>query len=183
MHCREKKKRYFPALRLIWQKKLQEKEVVVAELKGQLEALERENSQSNTKDIITLDDQPFNKEHKMLETRISEQRKNLTSCMRKEENLRSELKHHTLNLAMIKSGINQLIRDPTTPTLMIHSLKLLRHSSMFSSTNTEDGPLEKKIKVEESLKEEYFEHPNGKQDASPEFEMEQDQPNAKEASD
>ena len=99
----------------------------------------------------------------MLETRISEQRKNLTSCMRKEENLRSELKHHTLNLAMIKSGINQLIRDPTTPTLMIHSLKLLRHSSMFSSTNiTEDGPLEKKIKVEESLKEEYreyFEHP------------------------
>ena len=54
---------------------------------------------------------------------------------------------------------------------------------MFSSTNTEDGPLEKKIKVEESLKEEYFEHPNGKQDASPEFEMEQDQPNAKEASD
>ena len=31
------------------------------------------------------------------------------SCMRKEENLRSELKHHTLNLAMIKSGINQLI--------------------------------------------------------------------------
>ena len=52
---------------------------------------------------------------------------------------------------------------------------------MFSSTNTEDGPLEKKIKVEESLKEEYFEHPNGKQDASPEFEMEQDQP--KEASD
>ena len=168
-------------------KKLQEKEVVVAELKGQLEALknqERENSQSNTKDIITLDDQPFNKEHKMLETRISEQRKNLTSCMRKEENLRSELKHHTLNLAMIKSGINQLIRDPTTPTLMIHSLKLLRHSSMFSSTNTKDGPLEKKIKVEESLKEEYreyFEHPNGKQDVSPEFEMEQDQP--KEASD
>ena len=104
--------------------------------------------------------------------------------MRKEENLRSELKHHTLNLAMIRSGINQLIQDPTTPTEMIHSLKLLRHSSMFSSTNiTEDGPLEKKIKVEESLKEEYFEHPNGKQDASPEFEMEQDQPNAKEASD
>ena len=75
------KEEIFSSLKTHMAKKLQEKEVVVAELKGQLEALERETSQSNTKDIITLYDQPFNKEHKMLETRISERSDILVSSI------------------------------------------------------------------------------------------------------
>ena len=64
------------------------------------------------------------------------------------EKLRGELKQHRINLTMIESGINQLINDPTTPSSLIHSLKLLRHSSMCSLADTAGGPQEKKIKLE-----------------------------------
>ena len=96
----------------------------------------------------------------MLEQRVSEQRKKLTSCMREEERLKSELKQHRVNLTMIKSGINQLICDPTTPSSMVQSLKVLRHSSVYSLADTREGPLEKKVKLEGkgNVKEEYFEH-------------------------
>ena len=165
-------------------KKLEEKEIFIAEQNGQLKALknelsqEKERTHSNKEEIVTLD-APFDK--KKLEKRISQERKKLASCVREEEKLRGELKQHRINLTMIESGINQLINDPTTPSSLIHSLKLLRHSSMFSLAATkEEGPQEKIIKLEGGVKEEYqeyFEHASVKQDAHPpEFESELDGP-------
>ena len=58
---------------------------------------------------------------------------------------------------MMKSGLNNLIGDPTTPSSMIDLLKLVRRSSML--VDTEQGPLEKKIKAEERPKDEYQEGP------------------------
>jgi len=113
----------------------------------------------------------------MLEQRISEQRKKLASCMREEERLKSELKQHRVNLAMIKCGVNQLVNDPTTPSSMIHSLKLLRHSSMFFLPDDKEEPEEKRAKLERDVKEEYqeyFEHADVKQYASPTSETEQE---------
>ena len=160
-------------------KKLEEKEILIAEQNGQLKALknelskEKERTHSNREEFVTLD-APFDK--KKLEKRISEERQKVASCMREEEKLRGELKQQRINLTMIKSGINQLIRDPTTPSSLIHSLKLLRHSSMFSLADTAGGPQEKKIKLEGNVKEEnqeYFEHASVKDDAPPNFESEQ----------
>ena len=46
---------------------------------------------------------------------------------KEKEKLRSEVKQQLVNLTMMRSSLNNF-----TPTLMIHSLKMLRHSSMFS---------------------------------------------------
>ena len=180
---REKEK-LFSSLKNHMAKKLEESEISIAQQSGQLKALknelsqERQRAQTTEEDVITLD-APFDKKNRILEQRISEQRKKLASCMREEERLKSELKQHTVNLAMIKCGVNQLVNDPTTPLSMIHSLKLLRHSSMFSLAETKEEPKEKRLKLEENVKEEYqeyFEHAGEKQDAPPTCEAEQDCP-------
>ena len=46
---------------------------------------------------------------------------------KEKEKLRSEVKQQLVNLTMMRSSLNNF-----TPTLMIHSLKMLRPSSMFS---------------------------------------------------
>lgn len=174
------KERLFSSLKNHMAEKLEEKEVAIAEKNGQLKVLRKELSQEKERvhyteeqDVITLD-VPFNKRNRMLEQRISEQRKKLASCIREKERLNSEVKQHTVNLTMIKSGINQLISDPSTPSSMIHSLKVLRHSSMFSLADIKEGPLAKKVKVEGScVKEEYFEDVNVKKDTPSELETEQ----------
>jgi len=178
------KEQMFSSLKNHMAKKLEEKEVVIAEKNGQLKAvknelsIEKERAQSTEEDIITLD-APFDKKNRMLEQRISEQRKKLASSMRKEESLKSELKQHTTNLAMIKCGVNQLVNDPTTPSSVIRSLMLLKHSSTFSLEDTKEGPEEKKVKLELEVKEEYqeyFEHAHVKQDNPPAPETEQEGP-------
>ena len=163
------KEQLFSSLKSHMAKKLEEKEIIIAEKSGQLKVLKSELSrekqraqtlsQSSEEDIITLD-APVDKKNRMLEQRVSEQRKKLVRCMREEERLKSELKQHRVNLTMIKSGINQLICDPTTSSSMIQSLKVLRHSSVYSLADTREGPLEKKVKLEGkgNVKEEYFEH-------------------------
>ena len=45
----------------------------------------------------------------------------------RKEKLRSEVKQQLVNLTMMRSSLNNF-----TPTLIIHSLKMLRPSSMFS---------------------------------------------------
>ena len=174
------KEQMFSSLKNHMAKKLEEKEVVIAEKNGQLKAVknelfqEKERAQSTEEDIITLD-APFDKQNRMLEQRISEQRKKLSSSMRKEERLKSEVKQHTTNLAMIKCGVNQLVNDPTTPSSVIRSLMLLKHSSMFSIEDTKEGPEEKKVKLEVKEEyQEYFEHAHVKQDNPPAPETEQE---------
>jgi len=149
--------------------RLEEKEITIAESRGQLRALKNELSQEKQRshcldnDMITIDHLPDDKKTKVLESRISDQRKKLASCSREEERLRSEIRQHSVNLAMIKSGINQLISDPFTPSSMIHSLKLLRYSSMFSAADVSQGPQAKRVKIEKDIKEEYFEPASPKQ--------------------
>ena len=174
------KEQMFSSLKNHMAKKLEEKEVVIAEKNGQLKAVknelfqEKERAQSTEEDIITLD-APFDKQNRMLEQRISEQRKKLSSSMRKEERLKSELKQHTTNLAMIKCGVNQLVNDPTTPSSVIRSLMLLKHSLTFSLEDTKEGPEEKKVKLEVKEEyQEYFEHAHVKQDNPPAPETEQE---------
>ena len=134
--------------------RLEEKEITIAESRGQLRALKNELSQEKQRshcldnDMITIDRLPSDKKTKVLESRISDQRKKLASCSREEERLRSEIRQHSVNLTMIKSGINQLISDPSTPSSMIHSLKLLRYSSMFSAADVSQGPQAKRVKIE-----------------------------------
>ena len=171
------KERLLTSLQECLNKKLQEKEVIVAESKGQLQALRNELLEEKQRiclenEIITLD-APYDKKSKLLESRISDQRKRLFKCEREEERLRSEVRQHLVNLAMIKSGINQLISDPSTPTSMIHSLKLLRHSSMFSAADAFEGPDAKKVKIERDIKEEYFEHVDIKRQATPDVKANQ----------
>jgi len=156
--------------------RLEEKEITIAESKGQLRALKNELSQEKQRshcldnDMITIDHLPSDKKTKVLESRISDQRKKLASCSREEERLRSEVRQHSVNLTMIKSGINQLISDPFTPSSMIHSLKLLRYSSMFSAADVSQGPQAKRVKIEKDIKEEYFEPASPKQQDPPEIE-------------
>ena len=69
---------------------------------------------------------------------------------------------------MMKSGLNNLIGDPTIPSSMVDILKLLRRSAMLVDTEKkikaeerskdehQEGPMEKKVKLEE--KQEYFEY-------------------------
>ena len=171
------KERLLTSLQECLNKKLQEKEVIVAESKGQLQALRNELLEEKQRiclenEIITLD-APYDKKNKLLESRISDQRKRLFKCEREEERLRSEVRQHLVNLAMIKSGINQLISDPSTPTSMIHSLKLLRHSSMFSAADAFEGPDAKKVKIERDIKEEYFEHVDIKRQVTPDIKTNQ----------
>ena len=171
------KERLLTSLQECLNKKLQEKEVIVAESKGQLQALRNELLEEKQRscmenEIITLD-APYDKKNKLFESRISDQRKRLFKCEREEERLRSEVRQHLVNLAMIKSGINQLISDPSTPTSMIHSLKLLRHSSMFSAADAFEGPVAKKVKIERDIKEEYFEHVDIKRQVTPDIKANQ----------
>ena len=171
------KERLLTSLQECLNKKLQEKEVIVAESKGQLQALRNELLEEKQRiclenEIITLD-APYDKKNKLFESRISDQRKRLFKCEREEERLRSEVRQHLVNLAMIKSGINQLISDPSTPTSMIHSLKLLRHSSMFSAADAFEGPDAKKVKIERDIKEEYFEHVDIKRQVTPDIKANQ----------
>ena len=174
----------FSSLKNHMAKKLEEKEVVIEEKNGQLKAMknelsqEKQKAQSTEEDIITLD-APFDKKNRILEQRISEQRKKLVRCTRQEERLKAEVKQHTTNLAMINCGVNQLVNDPTTPSSVIRSLMLLKHSSTFSLEDTKEGPEEKKVKLELEVKEEYqeyFEHADVKQDAPPACETEQGGP-------
>ena len=74
------------------------------------------------------------------------------------EILRAELRQHMVNLKMIRSGINALISDQATPASVVQSLKLLKHTASFSMSKYGDGVQEKKIKLEENLKEEYQEY-------------------------
>jgi len=155
--------------------RLEEKEITITESKGQLRALNNELSQEKQRshcldnDMITIDHLPDEKKTEVLESRISDQRKKLASCSREEERLRSEVRQHSVNLAMIKSGINQLISDPSTPSSMIHSLELLRYSSMFSAADVSQGPEAKRVKIEKDIKEEYFEPASPKQQDPPDI--------------
>ena len=63
-----------------------------------------------------------------------------------------------VNLKMIRSGINVLISDQATPASVVQSLKLLKHTASFSMSKYGDGVQEKKIRLEENLKEEYQEY-------------------------
>ena len=78
------KEQMFSSLKNHMAKKLEEKEVVIAEKNGQLKAVknelyqEKQKAQIMEEDIITLD-APFDKQNRMLEQKISEQRKKLVS--------------------------------------------------------------------------------------------------------
>ena len=124
------------------------------------------NSEDGTddhkEDIIVLnsyDKDKLDRENNELKGKLSSMRNKLKNSVQREERLNSELRRHNLALTMMKSGINQMIKDKATPPSMIQSLKLLKHSANFSSS---DGPSEKKIKLEEhveidDVKGEYFE--------------------------
>ena len=123
----------------------------------------------NKEEVIILnscDKDELDRENNELKGKLSSMRKKLKNSVQREERLNSELKRHNLALTMMKSGINQLIKDKATPPSMIQSLKLLKHSANFSSS---DGPTEKKIKLEEhveidDVKGEYFEDISVKQE-------------------
>ena len=136
-------------------KKLEEKEKVIVGQNSQLKALKIELSQEKQLTQSIKGDVPFEKN--MLERKISEQRKELSRYRSEIDHSQSELKQHRVKLTMMKSGLNNLIGDPTTPSSMIDLLKLVRRSSML--VDTEQGPLEKKIKAEERPKDEYQEGP------------------------
>ena len=129
----------------------------------------------NAKIIIN---EPYNKKIKVPESGILNQRKNLGSPSREEERLRSEVRQLSVNLAMIKSGINHLISDPSTPSSMIHSLKLLKHSSTFSAADASEGSEATRVKIEKDIKEEYFELESPKQEVPPKDEPDHDQPDS-----
>ena len=67
--------------------------------------------------------------------------------------MRAERNQHNLRLAMVKSGIDQLIKDPTIPSSMVQSLKLLRHSANFSTITEEThrSSPQKRIKLERDV--------------------------------
>ena len=155
---RNENEEMFSSLKNEMAKKLEEKEKVIVGQNSQLKALKIELSQEKQLTQSIKGDVPFEKN--MLERKISEQRKELSRY-------RSELKQHRVNLNMMKSGLNTLIGDPATPSSMVESLKLLRRSAMLVDIKKkikaeerpkdeyQEGPLEKKVKLEEK---EYFEY-------------------------
>ena len=117
----------------------------------------------NKEEVIILnshENEEMDRENKELKEKLSSVREKMKNCIRREERLNSELKRHSLALTMLKSGISQMMKDKGTPPALIQSLKLLKHSANFSSSD--GGPSEKKIKLEEiveidDVKGEYFE--------------------------
>ena len=53
------------------------------------------------------------RENRELREEAVELQKKLATSRRREERLRAERNQHNLKLAMVKSGIDQLIKDPT----------------------------------------------------------------------
>ena len=92
------------------------------------------------------------RENRELREEAVELQKKLATSRRRVERLRAERNQHNLKLAMVKSEIDQLIKDPTIPSSMVQSLKLLRHSANFSSTEgTRRSPPQKRIKLERDV--------------------------------
>ena len=162
---RNENEEMFSSLKNEMAKKLEEKEKVIVGQNSQLKALNTELSQEKQRTRSIEGDVPLEKN--MLERKISEQGKELSRYRSEIEHSQSELKKHRVNLTMMKSGLNILIGDPTTPSSMVESLKLLRRSAMLVDIEKkikaekrpkdeyQEGPLEKKVKLEE--KQEYFE--------------------------
>ena len=88
------------------------------------------------------------RENRELREEAVELQKKLATSRRRVERLRAERNQHNLKLAMVKSEIDQLIKDPTIPSSMVQSLKLLRHSADFSS---QWSPPQKRIKLERDV--------------------------------
>ena len=140
--------------------KLAEKEALIAQQNGQLEALKIEIS--SIMDRACSDEGDINTSYALLDHDLQQkntkQRKRLNGFAKEDEILRAELRQHMVNLKMIGSGINALISDQATPASVVQSLKLLKHTASFSMSKYGDGVQEKKIKIEENLKEEYQEY-------------------------
>ena len=101
----------------------------------------------------TCEVEGLERENKDLRGEAEELRKKLATTRRREERLRAERNQHNLKLTMMKSGIDQLIKDPTIPSSMVQSLKLLRYSANFSMSTEENhrSPLQKRIKLERDI--------------------------------
>ena len=140
--------------------KLAEKEALIAQQNGQLEALKIEIS--SVRDRACSDEGDINTSYALLDHDLQQkdtrQRKRLNIFSKEDEILRAELRQHMVNLKMIRSGINALISDQATPASVVQSLKLLKHTASFSMSKYGDGVQEKKIKLEGNLKEEYQEY-------------------------
>ena len=140
--------------------KLAEKEALIAQQNGQLEALKIEIS--SIRDRACSDEGDINTSYALLDHDLQQkntrQRKRPNIFSKEDEKLRAELRQHMVNLKMIRSGINALISNQATPASVVQSLKLLKHTASFSMSKYGDGVQEKKIKIEENLKEEYQEY-------------------------
>ena len=101
----------------------------------------------------TGDIEGLEKENKELREEAEDLRKKVATARRKEERLRAERNQHNLKLTMMKSGIDQLMKDPTIPSSMLQSLKLLQHSANFSLSTEQNhcSPPQKKIKLERDV--------------------------------
>ena len=131
--------------------KLAEKEALIAQQNGQLDALKIEISSVRDRACSDINTSYALLDHD-LQQKNTKQRKGLNGFAKVNEILRAELRQHMVNLKMIRSGINALISDQATPASVVQSLKLLKHTASFSVSKYDDGVQEKKIKLEENLK-------------------------------